>query len=141
MGDYIIRGHDRHTFSTPADRKEIQDPARTKRRHRKEALSVEGYIENPVHAKTSLLSSENEPVYTSPKRLPIRRPTYDEEGNLLDLGDAADLDGNPIPQFFDLWDSIDRLKLASTVGAAAASAFPSSADLPPWQPTRPENCW
>ena len=67
-------------------------------------------MEDPVHAKTNHLSSENEPVYTSPKRLPIRRPTYDEEGNLLDLGDAADLDGNPIPQFFDLWDSIDRLK-------------------------------
>ena len=110
MGDYIIRGHDRHTFSTPADRKEIQDPARAKRRRQKEALSVEGYIEDPTHAKTGLLSSDNEPVYTSPKRTPIRRPTYDEEGNLLDLGDAADLDGNPIPQFFDLWDSIDRLK-------------------------------
>lgn len=108
MGDYIVRGHDRHTFSTPADRKEIQDPARAKRR-KKETLSVEGYIEDPVHAKTSLMSSENEPVYTSPKRLPIRRPTYDEEGNLLDPGDAVDLDGNIIPQFFDLWDSIDRL--------------------------------
>ena len=91
MGDYIVRGHDRHTFSTPADRKEIQDPARAKRRSRKEAFSVEGYIEDPTHAKTSLLSSDNEPVYTSPKRAPIRRPTYDEEGNLLDLGDAADL--------------------------------------------------
>lgn len=107
MGDYIMRGHDRHTFSTPADRKEIEDPARVKRRR---MVSVEGYIEDPTHAKTSLMSSDNEPVRTSPKRLPIRRPTYDEEGNLLDLGDAADLDGNPIPQFFDLWDSIDRLK-------------------------------
>lgn len=109
MGDYIVRGHDRHTFSTPADRKEIQDPARVRRR-RKDDLSVEGYIENPVHAKTGLLSSDNEPVYTSPKRTPIRRPTYDEEGNMLDPGDAVDLDGNIIPQFFDLWDSIDRLQ-------------------------------
>ena len=79
MGDYIVRGHDRHTFSTPADRKEIQDPARAKRRSRKEALSVEGYIEDPTHAQPGLLSSDNEPVDTSPKRTPIRRPTYGKE--------------------------------------------------------------
>lgn len=109
MGDYILRGHDRDTFSTPADRKEIEEPRRAKR-HSQKSVSVEGFVEDPTHAKTGLLSSDNEPVRTSPKRDPIRRPTYDEEGNLLDLGDAADLDGNPIPQFFDLWDSIDRLK-------------------------------
>ena len=109
MADYILFGKDEKYLSS-RDRKEILQP---KRRYDSWATkdekntSLDALLEDPntapeIEKKTS---SDNDkgPRYKVYKP-EIKRPKYDDDGNLIDIGDAD------IPGMVELWERIDTLQ-------------------------------
>ena len=109
MGDYILFGKD-EKFLNARDRKEILQP---KRRYDSWSTkdekneSLDALMENPniapeIERKTAS-DAEKAPRYRVFKP-EIKRPKYDEAGNLIDIGDAD------VPGMEELWERIDVLQ-------------------------------
>ena len=109
MGDYILFGKD-EKFLNARDRKEILQP---KRRYDSWSTkdekneSLDALMENPniapeIERKTAS-DAEKAPRYRVFKP-EIKRPKYDEAGNLIDIGDAD------VPGMEELWERIDILQ-------------------------------
>lgn len=109
MADYILFGKD-EKFLSARDRKEILQP---KRRYNSWSTkdekneSLDALLEDPntapeIEMKTSS-ESDKGPRYKVIKPS-IKRPTYDEEGNMIDPGDSD------VPGMVELWERIDTLQ-------------------------------
>lgn len=109
MADYILFGKD-DKFLNARDRKEILQP---KRRYDSWATkdekqsSLDALLEDPNFApeiekkqSTTLDSGPRYKVY----KPEIKRPKYDTDGHLIDIGDAD------VPGMIELWEAIDRLQ-------------------------------
>lgn len=106
MGDYILFGKDEKYLSA-RDRKEILQP---KRRYDSWSTkdekneSLDALLEDPNTApEIEQKQSNNGPRYKVFKP-EIKRPTYDEAGNMIDVGDSD------IPGMVELWERIDTLQ-------------------------------
>ena len=109
MADYILFGKD-EKFLNARDRKEILQP---KRRYDswstkdEKNTSLDALMEDPntapeIEQKTSDTADKG-PRYKVFKP-EIKRPKYDDKGNLLDIGDAD------VPGMVELWERIDTLQ-------------------------------
>ena len=106
MGDYILFGKDEKYLSA-RDRKEILQP---KRRYDSWSTkdekneSLDALLEDPNTApEIEQKQNNNGPRYKVFKP-EIKRPTYDEAGNMIDVGDSD------IPGMVELWAEIDKLQ-------------------------------
>ena len=107
MADYILFGKD-EKFLNARDRKEILQP---KRRYNSWSTkdekneSLDALLEDPNIAPEveQKQNAENTPRYKVFKP-EIKRPKYDDEGNLVNIGDAD------VPGMVELWERIDILQ-------------------------------
>lgn len=106
MGDYILFGKD-EKYLNARDRKEILQP---KRRYDSWSTkdekneSLDALLEDPNTApEIEQKQNNNGPRYKVFKP-EIKRPTYDEAGNMIDVGDSD------IPGMVELWERIDTLQ-------------------------------
>ena len=106
MGDYILFGKD-EKYLNARDRKEILQP---KRRYDSWSTkdekneSLDALLEDPNTApEIEQKQNNNGPRYKVFKP-EIKRPTYDEAGNMIDVGDAD------VPGMVELWERIDKLQ-------------------------------
>ena len=65
--------------------------------------SLDEILSNPLTNQADLKDVDERYIYLKKKRT-IKKPKYDKEGNLIDIGDAD------IPGMEELWDSIDRIE-------------------------------
>ena len=107
MADYILFGKD-EKFLSARDRKEILQP---KRRYDSWATkdekneSLDALLDDPNTAPEveQKQNTENAPRYKVFKP-EIKRPKYDDDGNLIDIGDGD------VPGMVELWERIDILQ-------------------------------
>ena len=107
MADYILFGKD-EKFLSARDRKEILQP---KRRYDSWATkdekneSLDALLDDPNTAPEveQKQNTENAPRYKVFKP-EIKRPKYDDDGNLIDIGDGD------VPGMMELWERIDILQ-------------------------------
>lgn len=97
-----MRGLTRSLASSPVDRREVIDPTSNRNRNK-----VVGSIEQLSEAAGSMFNpafrSDSELSPSVTHRRPIQRPTYDDDGNMVEEGDYS-------PEMAALWDTIDKLK-------------------------------
>ena len=106
MADYILFGKDADYLSA-RDRREISQP---KRRYNSWATkdekneSLDALMEDPnIAPQIEARQQDAGPRYKVFKP-EIRKPTYDENGNMIDPGDSD------IPGMVELWEEIDKLQ-------------------------------
>lgn len=109
MADYILFGKDEKHLSA-LDRKEISQPKRKYNSWATKAektQSLDALLEDPNFAPEiearQAQQAEKGPRYRVFKP-EIKKPEYDEKGNLIDIGDAD------VPGMVELWDRIDTLQ-------------------------------
>lgn len=106
MGDYILFGKD-EKYLNARDRKEILQP---KRRYNswttldEKGESLDALLEDPNTAPQIEQKQANEGPRYKVLKPEIKRPTYDDKGNLIDPGDSD------VPGMVELWERIDILQ-------------------------------
>ena len=106
MADYILFGKD-EKFMSARDRKEITQP---KRRFNSWATkdekneSLDAILENPATATDVEIATTKQATRFKVVKPEIRRPTYDENGTMVDPGDSD------VPGMVELWERIDTLQ-------------------------------
>ena len=106
MADYILFGKD-EKYLNARDRKEILQP---KRRYDswstkdEKSESLDALLEDPNTAPDIENKQNNNGPRYKVFKPEIRRPEYDKNGNLIDIGDGD------IPGMVELWERIDKLQ-------------------------------
>ena len=107
MADYILFGKD-EKFLNARDRKEILQPKRRYNswsRKDEKNESLDALLEDPIIAPEIEQKQNSDPGPRYKVLKPeIRRPKYDDEGNLIDIGDGD------VPGMVELWERIDILQ-------------------------------
>lgn len=106
MADYILFGKD-EKFLSARDRHEITQPKRRfnswKTKDEKNE-SLDALLDDPIAAPDiEAKQADRGPRYKVVAPV-INRPTYDQDGNLIDIGDAD------VPGMVELWERIDTLQ-------------------------------
>lgn len=106
MANYILYGKDQNALSS-VDRREVTIPKKFRNYLKKDDRidSIETIIEEAEDA--SRIEYQMQPLTKNVYRVikpSIKRPTYDEEGNMIDLGDSD------IPGMVELWERIDAMQ-------------------------------
>lgn len=105
MASYILYGKDENGQNA-VQRKECTDTNKrygSYLRSDDKNESLEEVLANPMTNEQSFREMSDRRIYLKRKPV-IKRPKYDKEGNLLDIGDAD------IPGMVELWDAIDRVQ-------------------------------
>lgn len=117
MGSYILYGKDENGLNA-YQRGEMLRDARYNSYKTKddEVVSLDEILENPLSDQQQFKDLHTRDRYIAP-RTTIKRPKYDKDGNLLDIGDGD------IPGMRELWECIDRNEhwIAVLEGRVAAS--------------------
>ena len=106
MGDYILFGKDEKHLSA-RDRKEILQPKRRYNSYTtkdEKNTSLDALLEDPNIAPEIEQKQNSEATRYKVFKPEIKRPKYDDEGNLIDVGDSD------IPGMVELWERIDTLQ-------------------------------
>lgn len=106
MADYILFGKD-EKFLSARDRHEITQPKRRfnswKTKDEKNE-SLDALLDDPIAAPDiEAKQADRGPRYKVVAPV-INRPTYDQDGNIIDIGDAD------VPGMVELWERIDTLQ-------------------------------
>lgn len=104
MASYILYGKDEEGKNS-VQRKETLDSNKRYNSYKKRDdtnESLDAILESPIPNEQALHEIGSKDVYKQ-KPTPIRRPKYDKEGNLIDIGDSD------IPGMTQLWEDIDRI--------------------------------
>lgn len=105
MASYILYGKDEEGKNAVQRGETTDSDKRYKSFQRAEDKnqSLDEILDNPLADQQTLQPVESRYIYTK-KRPTIKRPKYDKQGNLIDIGDGD------IPGMQELWDCIDRLE-------------------------------
>lgn len=105
MASYILYGKDEEGKNA-IQRKETLDSNKRYKTFQKAAeknQSLDEILENPMSDQTTLEPFEKRYIYTK-KKPKIKRPKYDDDGNIIDIGDSD------VPYMQELWARIDYIE-------------------------------
>ena len=104
MASYILYGKDEEGQNAVQRGDTLDNNKRYNSYKKKDdkALSLEEILDNPFIDQQQIKPMHQRDAYVRP-RPSIKRPKYDKEGNIVDIGDGD------IPGMWEVWDSIDRL--------------------------------
>ena len=118
MASYILYGKDENGLNA-VQRGEISDSTTRYSSYRRKVdkdASLDALIENPMVTQDTFTPLTSRNIYLK-KKPTIKRPKYDKEGNLVDIGDGD------IPGMQELWERIDYFEhwIAVIEGKAPAT--------------------
>ena len=105
MASYILYGKDENGKNA-IQRGETTDSNKRYNSFKKtddKLRSLDEILENPINDQLALKDATDRYIYVKKKPF-IRRPKYDKEGNLVDIGDAD------VPGMTELWERVDYLE-------------------------------
>lgn len=122
MASYILYGKDEEGKNA-VQRKETTDSNKRYNSFQtasEKTQSLDNFLESPTADETIFEPFEKRYIYLK-KKTEIRRPKYDKNGNLIDIGDGD------IPFMQELWDRIDYIE---KIVMANENKIPFTEDIP-----------